>query len=109
MSQAKQLFSNELADTLKKQFIEILRNLGFGSGTIGQNAGNHAGNVVKATFPTANASLTVPHSLGKTPSFCFPLVPANTQGASLCFISFSPTAVVLSCNVANTTFILYVE
>ena len=109
MSQAKQLFGNDIQDSAKKQFIEILSKLGFGSGQVGKNAGNHAGNIVSVTFPTANSSVSVPHSLGKTPNFCFPIVPGNKAGACLQFISFSSSAVVLACNVANTTFILYVE
>lgn len=109
MSQAKQLFGNDIQDSLKKQLIELLSKIGFGSGQTGKNAGNHGGNVVSVTFPTANASVSVPHSLGKTPNFCFPLVPGDKQGACLQFISFGPDAVVLACNVANTKFILYVE
>jgi hypothetical protein len=109
MSQAQQLFGNDVSNTTKKQFIALLSQLGFGSGTAGKNAGNFAGNVVKVTFNQANTSQSVPHSLGKTPNFCFPLVPANTQGACLQLISFGPQNVVLACNVANTTFTLYVE
>lgn len=106
--EAKQVFGNDVTDTAKKQFIEILKYFGFGSGTVGKKAGNMAGNIVKATF-SSTSSQTVPHGLGHVPTICFPVLPVDKAGAVLQLVGKDSTSLTLACNVAGATFILYVE
>lgn len=107
---ANDLMSSNLTSPLYKQVKELLNKIGFGDGTSGAQAGNHAGVIVNYTSnATPNTQDTVPHGLGRKPDHVFPTLPASNQGASLHFIGADSTNVYLSCNVASTVFKLYVE
>ena len=109
MSEAKQLFGSDTTDNDKRQFKELLTKLGFGSGTSGAHAGNFGGNCLNVTFSSANANQAVAHGLGRTPVFCFPLLPPNKAGAVLQYIGKDSSSITLACNVAGTSFTIYVE
>jgi hypothetical protein len=106
--EAKLLTGNELTDPHKRQFKEVLSNMGFG-GQSGQKAGNFSGNRIQVTFGSANVGQSISHGLKRVPTTCFPLMPSDKAGAVLQLVGKDASSITLSCNVAGATFTLYVE
>lgn len=110
MAKANDKMGDNLKDPLRSQFKEVLNKIGFGDGTHGKQAGNHAGVILDYTSNVAaNTKDTVPHGLGRIPDHVFPTLPPSNQGASLHFFGADRQNVYLSCNVGRTFFKLYVE
>lgn len=107
---ARDLLGSKIDSPLHRQLQELGSNIGFGDGSPGKRAGNHAGNVVSyQSNAQAGTKDAIPHKLGRVPDHFFPTLPGDQPGAAVQFLGADSENVYVSCNVPGTNFKFYVE
>lgn len=99
---------------LTRVFEYILKDIRFGRVVDGDPSKNFGGGFFKATTPAvANTEFTVPHTFGRKPYLCMPVLPLDTVGAKIVRLTVTRAAdanrIYLSSPDVSAAIFLYLE